>query len=50
MASSMEIKEKDFGHGGVGRGGLGLAATRDFLEDLLDIGIGHIGFTEPVEN
>ena len=50
VASGMEIEEKDFGHGGVGRGGLGLAATGDFLEDLLDVGIGHIGFTEPVED
>ena len=45
MTSGMEIKEEDFGHGGVGRGCLGLAAACDFLEDLLDIGIGHIGFT-----
>jgi len=50
MASSMEIEEKDFGHGGVGGGWLGLAATGDLLEDLLDISVGHIGFTEPVEN
>ena len=45
MASGMEIKEKDFGHGGVGGGGLGLAAKGNFLEDLLDIGIGHIGLS-----
>ena len=45
MASGMEIEEEDFGHGGIGGGGLGLAAAGDFLEDLLDIGIGHIGFT-----
>ena len=45
MTSGVEIEEKDFGHGGIGGGGLGLAAAGDFLEDLLDIGIGHIGFT-----
>ena len=45
MASGMEIEEKDFGHGGIGRGGLRATAAGDFLEDLLDVGIGHIGFT-----
>jgi len=50
MASSMEIEEKDFRHGCVGRGGLRPTAAGDFLEDLLHIGIGHIGFTQPVED
>ena len=50
MASGMEIEEKDFGRSGVGGGGLGLAAAGNFLEDLWDIRIGHIGFAEPVED
>ena len=44
VASGVVVKEEDFSHGGVCRGGLIAAAAGDFLEDLLHIGASHIGF------
>jgi hypothetical protein len=49
VASGVVVKEEDFGHGGVGWGGLIAAAAGDFLENLLNIGARHIGFGQPVE-
>jgi hypothetical protein len=49
VASGVIVEEEDFGHGGVGWGGLIAAAAGDFLEDLFDAGPGHIGFGQPVE-
>jgi hypothetical protein len=49
VASSVVVEEEDFGHGGVGWGGLIAAAAGDFLEDLFYIGACHIGFGQPVE-
>ena len=45
----MVVKEENFSHGGVGGGGLFVAAAGKFLHDLLDAGTGHIGFGQPVE-
>jgi hypothetical protein len=49
VASGVVVKKEDFGHGGVGWGGLVAASAGDFLEDLFHIGAGHIGFGQPVE-
>jgi hypothetical protein len=49
VASGVVVEEKDFSHGGVGGGGLIVAAAGDFLENLFDAGSGHIGFGQPVE-
>jgi hypothetical protein len=49
VASGVIVKEEDFSHGGVCRGGLIAAAAGDFLEDLFHIGARHIGFGQPVE-
>jgi len=49
VASGVVVKEEDFGHGGVGGGGLVTAAAGDFLENLFYIGACHIGFRQPVE-
>ena len=49
VASGAVVEEKDFGHGGVGWGGLIAAAAGDFLENLFYIGASHIGFGQPVE-
>jgi hypothetical protein len=49
VASGVVVKEEDFSHGGVGWGGLIVAAAGDFLENLFDAGSGHIGFGQPVE-
>jgi len=44
VACGVIIKEEDFGHGRIGRGGLVVAATGDFLKNLFYISAGHIGF------
>ena len=49
VASSVVVEEENFGHGGVGWGGLIAAAAGDFLENLFHIGASHIGFGQPVE-
>ena len=49
VSGGVVVEEEDFGQGGVGGGGLGLATTGKFLQDLLDAGAGHLGFGEPVE-
>jgi hypothetical protein len=49
VASGVVVEEEDFGHGGVGWGGLIAAASGDFLENLFHIGACHIGFGQPVE-
>jgi hypothetical protein len=49
VASGVVVEEEDFGHGGVGWGGLIAAAAGDFLEDLFHIGTRHIGFGQPVQ-
>jgi hypothetical protein len=49
MASGVVVEEEDFSHGGVCGGGLIAAAAGDFLQNLLYIGAGHIGFGQPVE-
>jgi hypothetical protein len=49
VASGVVVKEEDFGHGGVGWGGLVTASAGDFLENLFHIGASHIGFGQPVE-
>jgi hypothetical protein len=49
VASGVVVEEEDFGHGGVGWGGLVATAAGDFLENLFYIGASHIGFGQPVE-
>ena len=49
VASGVVVEEEDFSHGGVGWGGLIVAAVGDFPENLFDAGSGHIGFGQPVE-
>jgi len=49
VASGVVVKEEDFGHGGVGWGGLVAAAAGDFLQNLLHICACHIGFGQPVQ-
>jgi hypothetical protein len=49
VASGVVVEEEDFGHGGVGWGGLVAAAAGDFLENLFHISACHIGFGQPVE-
>jgi hypothetical protein len=49
VASGVVVEEEDFGHGGVGWGGLIEASAGDFLKNLFHIGARHIGFGQPVE-
>jgi hypothetical protein len=49
VASGVVVEEEDFGHGGVGWGGLIAAAAGDFLDNLFYIGASHIGFGQPVQ-
>ena len=49
VASSVVVEEEDFGHGGVGWGGLIAASAGDFLKNLFHIGARHIGFGQPVQ-
>jgi len=49
VASGVIVEEEDFGHGGVGWGGLIAASAGDFLKNLFHIGARHIGFGQPVE-
>jgi hypothetical protein len=49
VASGVIVEKEDFSHGGVGWGGLIVAAAGDFLENLFDAGSGHIGFGQPVQ-
>ena len=50
VASGVVVEEEDFGHSGVGWGGLIAATAGDFLEDLFHIGARHIGFGQPVQS
>jgi len=49
VTGGVVVKEKDFGHGGVGWVGLVVASTGDFLKNLFNIGARHIGFGQPVQ-
>jgi len=49
VACGVIVKEEDFGHSGVGWGGLIPATSGDFLENLFHIGARHIGLGQPVE-
>jgi len=49
VASGVVVEEKDFGHGGVGLGGLIMAAAGDFLKNLFYIGACKISFGQPIQ-
>ncbi len=50
VPGEVKIIKEDFGHGGVGCCRPIAPSAGDFLQNLFHIGVGHIGFSEPVDD